>query len=231
MSVSFVSTVVFQFLENDIDVSFNTKLSSDIYFKVHVSFAWYLRLLFSAHISYGKGEYLNQTVFFYKICQELIVYVIWRGTFTEFTWHKFSSMRYVFVKIFGLFWVTPNDPKDLKGIRSKISGREKDLKSLNFRSFSLDPIPQSKIAMAQLVKAKKAENIPVLSGRLVLEVHIPSHSAFSWPFPFLSICGWNIRNCRYTCHHSRSKNFASFSDLYSWTIAASLPFRYLNRSY
>ena len=47
-------------------------------------------------------------------------------------------MRYVFVKFFGLFWVTPNDPKDLKGTRSKISGREEDLKSLNrsFRSHS-----------------------------------------------------------------------------------------------
>ena len=29
-------------------------------------------LLFSAHISYGKGKYLNQTGFFYKICQELL---------------------------------------------------------------------------------------------------------------------------------------------------------------
>ena len=28
--------------------------------------------LFSAHISYGKGKYLNQTGFFYKICQELL---------------------------------------------------------------------------------------------------------------------------------------------------------------
>ena len=26
-------------------------------------------LLFSAHILYGKGKYLEQTVFFYKICQ------------------------------------------------------------------------------------------------------------------------------------------------------------------
>ena len=30
------------------------------------------QLLFSAHISYGKGKYLNQTGFFYKICQELL---------------------------------------------------------------------------------------------------------------------------------------------------------------
>ena len=30
-------------------------------------------LLFSAHISYGKGKYLNQTgFFFYKICQEIL---------------------------------------------------------------------------------------------------------------------------------------------------------------
>ena len=28
--------------------------------------------LFSAHISYGKGKYLNQTGFFYKICQEIL---------------------------------------------------------------------------------------------------------------------------------------------------------------
>ena len=38
---------------------------------------------------------------------------------------------------------------------------------MNFRSYSLDPIPPPKIAMAQLVKAKRADNIPVLSGRLV----------------------------------------------------------------
>ena len=34
-------------------------------------FVWIL-LLFSVHISYGKGKYLNQTGFFYKICQEFI---------------------------------------------------------------------------------------------------------------------------------------------------------------
>ena len=32
----------------------------------------FLILLFSAHISYGKGKYLNRTGFFYKICQEFI---------------------------------------------------------------------------------------------------------------------------------------------------------------
>ena len=58
-------------------------------------------LLFSAHISYGKGKYLNQTVFLQNL-PRIIVYVIWRSTFTEFNWHKFSSMRYVFVKIFAL---------------------------------------------------------------------------------------------------------------------------------
>ena len=31
-----------------------------------------LPLLFSADFSYGKGKYLNQTGFFYKICQELL---------------------------------------------------------------------------------------------------------------------------------------------------------------
>ena len=32
----------------------------------------HMKLLFSAHISYGKGKYLNRTGFFYKICQEFI---------------------------------------------------------------------------------------------------------------------------------------------------------------
>ena len=30
---------------------------------------WTLNLLFSAHISYGKGKYLNQTVFFTKVAK------------------------------------------------------------------------------------------------------------------------------------------------------------------
>ena len=33
-----------------------------------------------------------------------------------------------------------------------------------------DPIPPPKIAMAQLVKVKREENIPVLSGRLVMTI-------------------------------------------------------------
>ena len=45
------------------------------------------------------------------------------------------------------------------GIRSKNT----KLNILYFKSYP-------KIAMAQLVKAKKAENIPVLSGRLVFKV-------------------------------------------------------------
>ena len=53
--------------------------------------------------------------FFLQNLPRIIVYVIWRSTFTEFNWHKFSSMRYVFVKIFGLFWEwrkwPHNDPK------------------------------------------------------------------------------------------------------------------------
>ena len=32
--------------------------------------------LFSAHISYGKGKYLNQTVFFLQNLPRIIVYVI-----------------------------------------------------------------------------------------------------------------------------------------------------------
>ena len=74
-----------------------------------------LKFLFSAHISYRKGKYLNQTGFFLQNLPRNIVYVIWRSTFTEFNWHQFSSMRYVFVKIFGLFWEwrkwPHNDPK------------------------------------------------------------------------------------------------------------------------
>ena len=90
-------------------------------FSAHISYGKgkYLNqtgfFLFSAHISYGKGKYLNQTGFFLQNLPRIIVYVIWRSTFTEFNWHKFSSMRYVFVKIFGLFWEwrkwPHNDPK------------------------------------------------------------------------------------------------------------------------
>ena len=40
--------------------------------------------------------------FFLQNLPRIIVHVMWRSTFTEFNWHKFSSMRYVFVKIFGL---------------------------------------------------------------------------------------------------------------------------------
>ena len=48
--------------------------------KLHFSIRQLLRaycyfnsvLLFSAHISIGKGKFLNQTGFFYKICQELL---------------------------------------------------------------------------------------------------------------------------------------------------------------
>ena len=33
---------------------------------------WQALLIFSVHISYGKGKYLNQTGFFYKSCQQSI---------------------------------------------------------------------------------------------------------------------------------------------------------------
>ena len=38
---------------------------------------------------------------------------------------------------------------------------------MNFKSYSLDPVSPPKSLLAQLVKAKREENIPVLSGRLV----------------------------------------------------------------
>ena len=60
-------------------------------------------LLFSAQISYGKGKYLNQTVFFYKICQAPNLYLTLRVLPIEFNSHKFSFVRFVFVEISGFF--------------------------------------------------------------------------------------------------------------------------------
>ena len=68
-------------------------------------------LLFSAHMSYGKGKYLNQTVFYYKICLAPNLYLTLRVLPIEFNSHKFSFVRYVFVEVFGYFLV---DPKDLR---------------------------------------------------------------------------------------------------------------------
>ena len=66
----------------------------------------FYRFLFSAHISYGKGKYSNQTGFFYKICQELISpkpnLTLWVLPI-EFNSHKFSLVRNVFVENSGLF--------------------------------------------------------------------------------------------------------------------------------
>ena len=70
-----------------------------------------LQLLFSAHISYGKGKYLNQTGFFYKICQAPNLYLTLKVLPIEFNSHKFRSVRYVFVEISGLFLVDPKDPR------------------------------------------------------------------------------------------------------------------------
>ena len=71
------------------------------------------RLLFSAHISYGKGKYLNQTGFFFFFLQNLprfYLYLNLRVLPIEFNPHKFSFVRYVFVEIFEVF--LKNDEND-----------------------------------------------------------------------------------------------------------------------
>ena len=45
----------------------------------------------------------------------------------------------------------------LKGRRSETLGREKDLKSLNFRSYSLDPIPPSQKSYGSIGEGKVEE--------------------------------------------------------------------------
>ena len=71
-------------------------------------------LLFSAHISYGKGKYLNQTgFFFFFFLQNLprfYLYLNLRVLPIEFNPHKFSFVRYVFVEIFEVF--LKNDEND-----------------------------------------------------------------------------------------------------------------------
>ena len=77
-------------------------------FKVSFVSCLFARLLLSAHTSYGKGKYLNQTGFFYKII------VNFEGVPIELNSHKFSFVRYVFVEIYGLFrgpQGPQNDPK------------------------------------------------------------------------------------------------------------------------
>ena len=60
-----------------------------------------LKLLFSAHISYGKGKYLNQTGFFFlQNLPRFYLYLNLRVLPIEFNPHKFSFVRYVFVEIF-----------------------------------------------------------------------------------------------------------------------------------
>ena len=63
------------------------------------------------HISYGKGKYLNQTVFFNKICQAPNLYLTLRVLPIEFNSQKFSFVRFVFVDISELFLADPNDPR------------------------------------------------------------------------------------------------------------------------
>ena len=96
-----------------------------------------LGFLFSAHISYGKGKYLNQTgffFFFFFFLQNLprfYLYLNLRVLPIEFNPHKFSFVRYVFVEIFEVF--LKNDENDENVV----------------------------------VEQFGAENIPLLSGRLV----------------------------------------------------------------
>ena len=69
------------------------------------------QLLFSAHISYGKGKYLNQTGFFFlQNLPRFYLYLNLRVLPIEFNPHKFSFVRYVFVEIFEVF--LKNDEND-----------------------------------------------------------------------------------------------------------------------
>ena len=65
-----------------------------------------VKLLFSAHISYGKGKYLNQTGFFFFLqnLPRFYLYLNLRVLPIEFNPHKFSFVRYVFVEIFEVFF-------------------------------------------------------------------------------------------------------------------------------
>ena len=75
-------------------------------------FLLYMFFLFSAHISYGKGKYLNQTGFFFFLqnLPRFYLYLNLRVLPIEFNPHKFSFVRYVFVEIFEVF--LKNDEND-----------------------------------------------------------------------------------------------------------------------
>ena len=65
-----------------------------------------MHFLFSAHISYGKGKYLNQTGFFFlQNLPRFYLYLNLRVLPIEFNPHKFSFVRYVFVEIFEVFFL------------------------------------------------------------------------------------------------------------------------------
>ena len=68
-------------------------------------------VFFSAHISYGKGKYLNQTGFFFlQNLPRFYLYLNLRVLPIEFNRHKFSFVRYVFIEIFEVF--LKNDEND-----------------------------------------------------------------------------------------------------------------------
>ena len=83
-----------------------------IYEKCRSATELFVRLLFSAHISYGKGKYLNQTGFFFFLqnLPRFYLYLNLRVLPIEFNPHKFSFVRYVFVEIFEVF--LKNDEND-----------------------------------------------------------------------------------------------------------------------
>ena len=76
-----------------------------------MNFSELCEFLFSAHISYGKGKYLNQTGFFFlQNLPRFYLYLNLRVLPIEFNPHKFSFVRYVFVEIFEVF--LKNDEND-----------------------------------------------------------------------------------------------------------------------
>ena len=71
---------------------------------------------------------------------------------------------------------------------------------LVFKVLKVDPIPPPKIAMAQLVKAKRAENIPVFSWRLVLKMN-SDYRIYNWikQLLFVLVCTGGGCNFGHIC--------------------------------
>ena len=67
-------------------------------------YCYQAQLLFSADIPYGKGKYLNQTIFLQTLPSTK------RALPIDFNSQKFSFVRYIFVQIFRILWNNNNDP-------------------------------------------------------------------------------------------------------------------------